>query len=95
MKENGSLFSRTVYKADILGRQYESVYTQENATDIPETVGDSYPPIPDFEVFQEGVKNPLRKINPNKAYFPDSIPARILKEFVDEIDPTSTILNTQ
>lgn len=88
LKENGRLFSGTKYKADILGRQYESVYTHEDVTDIPEPAGDSYLPMLDFEVSQEGFKHLLREIKPNNAYGPESIPARILKELADKIAPS-------
>ena len=38
LKENGKLFSGVRDKADILGRKYESVYTHEDVSSIPESV---------------------------------------------------------
>ena len=90
LKENGRLFSGAKDKADILGRQYESVYTNEDVSNIPEPVGEPYPPMKELHVSVEGVTKLLRKVNPNKASGPDSIPARILKELADEIAGRST-----
>ena len=47
LKENGRLFSGAKDKADILGQQYESVYTHEDVSSIPEPVGEPYPPMND------------------------------------------------
>ena len=90
LKENGRLFSGAKDKADILGRQYESVYTHEDVSSIPEPVGEPFPPMKELQISDEGVTKLLREVNPNKASGPDSIPARILKELADEIAPLLT-----
>ena len=46
----------------------------------------------ELHVSVEGVTKLLRKVNPNKASGPDSIPARILKELADEIAPLLTTI---
>ena len=46
----------------------------------------------ELQISDEGVTKLLRKVNPNKASGPDSIPARILKELADEIAPLLTII---
>ena len=51
-----------------------------------------YPPMKELHVSVEGVTKLLRKVNPNKASGPDSIPARILKELADEIAPLLTTI---
>ena len=48
--------------------------------------------MPDIIVTEEGVAKLLRRINPNKACGPDMIPARILKEFADEISSSLTAI---
>ena len=90
LKENGKLFSGAKDKADILGRQYESVYTNEDVSNIP--VGEPYPPMKELHVSVEGVTKLLQNVNPNKASDPDSIHARILKELADEIAPLLTTI---
>ena len=92
LKENGRLFSRAKDKADILGRQYESVYTHKDVSSIPEPVREPYPPMKELQISDEGVTKLLRKVNPNKAKGPDSILARILKELADESAPLLTII---
>ena len=92
LKENGRLFSRAKDKADILGRQYESVYTHEDVSSIPKPVGEPFPPMKELQISDEVVTKLLRKVNPNKASSPDSILVRILKELADEIAPLLTII---
>ena len=46
----------------------------------------------ELHVSFESVTKLLRKVNPNKASGPDSIPARILKELADEIAPLLTTI---
>ena len=77
-------------KSNILNRQYESTFTQEDETNIPQPEGCPYPPMPDIEIGRDGVLKPLKKINPNKASGPDMIPARILKDLAEELAPFLT-----
>ena len=91
LKEHVSLFSGAKDKEDILGRKYESVYTQEDVSSIPETAGEPYPQMKEI-VISTGAAKLLRTVNPNRASGPDSIPARILKELADEIAPLLTTI---
>ena len=45
----------------------------------------------DIQIHQNGVTNLLKKLNPSKATGPDKIPARLLKEFAEEISPGLTM----
>ncbi|MCG7866607.1 MAG: reverse transcriptase family protein, partial [Candidatus Thiodiazotropha taylori] len=92
LKENGRLFSASKDKADILARQYESVGTHEDVTDIPDVAGQPFPSMDHITCTVEGTTKLLKKINPNKACGPDSIPARILKELADELAPLLTAI---
>ena len=47
--------------------------------------GHAHPPMPDIEISREGVMKLLKKINPNKASGPDTIPAHILKDLAEEL----------
>ena len=74
-------------KANILNRQYESVFTKEESSNIPTPDGTPFPSMPDISVQTDGVLKLLRKVNPNKACGPDMIPARVLKQHADAIAP--------
>ena len=79
LKDQGKMHADPVDKANILNRQYESVFTK-------------YPEMPNITISQEGVQRLLKKINPHKASGPDMIPARILKDFSDVIAPVLTVI---
>ena len=82
-----------VDKANILNRQYESVFTkEEEEEDTPVLQGNPYPEMPSITFSQEGVQKLLKKINPHKASGPDMIPARILKDLSDVIAPVLTVI---
>ena len=95
LKDNGRLFNTARDKADILSRQYQSVYTKEDQNcPVPEPEGTPYPSMDDFTVTIEGVEKLLHKSNPSKASGPDMIPARLLKECSTDLAPIlATIFN--
>ena len=95
LKEHVRLFSGAKDKEDILGRKYESVYTQEDVSSIPEPAGEPYPQMKEIDISTEGAAKLFRTVNPNRASGPDSIPARILKELADEIAPLLTNILTK
>ena len=95
LKDSGRLFNAPKDKAEILSRQYQSVYTQEDQdSPVPEPEGVPYPCMKDFTVTEEGVEKLLHKSNPHKASGPDMIPARLLKECSKDLAPLlATIFN--
>ena len=78
-------------KADILNRQYEPVFTNEDITNITTPAGTSYPSMPNIKV-KEGVKKLLQKTNLNKACGLDLITSRILKDLSSELAPFLTVI---
>ena len=91
LKDNGRLFNSSKDKADILNRQYQSVFTQEDPdSSIPDPDSKPFPAMKDISVTEEGVKKLLQKANPRKASGPDMIPARFLKECADRRSSTNT-----
>ena len=92
LKENGKMHADPKDKANILNRQYESTFTREDTSNIPQPREEPCSPMPDIIVTEEGVAKLLRRINPNKACEPDMIPATILKELADEISPSLTAI---
>ena len=80
-------------KADILNRQYQSVFTHEDPNiPVPDPDGDPYPDMQQITVTDEGVRKLLQKSNPRKASGPDMVPARFLKECSEELSPILTII---
>ena len=93
LKDNGRLFNSSKDKADILNRQYQSVFTQEDPdSSIPDPDGNPFPAMKDISVTEEGVKKLLQKANPRKASGPDMIPARFLKECAEDLAPILVII---
>ena len=90
LKENGKMHADPKDKANILNRQYESTFTREDTSNIPQQRGEPCSTMPDIIVTEEGVAKLLRKINPNKACGPDMIPVRIFKELAEEISSSLT-----
>ena len=90
LKDNGHLFNAPRDKAEILSRQYQSVYTQDSP--VPEPEGVPYLRMEDFSVTMEGVKKLLHRSNPGKASGPDLIPARLLKECSKDLAPILTTI---
>ena len=79
LKDNGLLHSDARSKANILNRQYHSVFSQEDIDNIPEPDVPDYPAMPEIHVSEEGVYKLLSDLNVNKASGPDLIPSKILK----------------
>ena len=93
LKDNGRLFNASKDKADILNRQYQSVFTQEDPdTQVPDPDGKPYPDMNNIYVSEDGVRKLLQKSNPRKATGPDMIPARLLKECAEELAPILAII---
>ena len=91
LRENGKLYAAPKEKANILNKQYQSVFTVEDKSNIPTPTGKPYPDMCDIVVTEEGVLRLLQKVNPHKACGPDELPARILKECAYELAPILTL----
>jgi len=87
IRSEGKLYSDPKSKAQILNTFFQSVFTRENTSNIPEPSGPSYPSLLDVKVTVDGVRTLLCKLNPRKACGPDQIPNRVLKEAASEIAP--------
>ena len=82
-------------KAEILNRQFKSVFTQEDKSNIPKLPGPHYTPIANLDITTTGVDRLLAKLDPNKASGPDNISCRILKELAVELAPALTAIFNQ
>ena len=74
-------------KAEILGDHFESVFTDENVTNISELPNSNIPDMPSFDIDACGIEKLLKNINVKKASGPDEISSWILKEAASEIAP--------
>ena len=93
LKEKGQVHSDPVKKATLLAQQFRSVFTVDDDTSADTFLhGPSYPPIPDIDFSEVGVKKLLKGVDPKKASGPDQIPCRLLHELHEELAPVFTQL---
>ena len=92
LKDKGHLINNSKEKAQILIKQFSSVFTREKVETMPETHRKIQQAIPKLNITQEGVGKLLRNINPSKASGPDNIPNRVLKQCADQLAPALTII---
>ena len=82
-------------KANILNKQYKSVFSHEDPDHaIPEPNEPEYPAMKDIRVTEEGVLKLLSDLVENKASGPDQIPAKILKTAEDHSPDASLLFST-
>ena len=95
LKENGNLVSDALGKADILSRQFSSVFTKITGGDVARLAGPNYPQIDPLTIRQKGVEKLLADLDPSKASGPDHIHCRFLKETAHELAPVFTCIFKQ
>ena len=74
-------------KAESLNKQFQSVFTSENLSHMPNCNGLSSSTVANITISVEGVQNLLESLDVTKAPGPDGIPIRILKLCTAEIAP--------
>ena len=82
-------------KAEALREQYDSVFTKENLTNLPDIPESPYGDIPDICFTARGIQSQLESIRPDKACGLEQIPARVLKETATELAPVLASLFQQ
>ena len=82
-------------KAESLNKQFQSVFTSENLSHMPDCNGLSSSTMPNIIISIEGVQNLLESLDVAKAPGPDGIPTRILKLCAAEIAPILTVIFVQ
>ena len=95
LKAGGRLFSDGLTKAELLSKQFSSVFTKEDKSNVDKLFGPYYPDINDLTINIEGVEKLLFGLNPSKASGPDEIPCRLLKELSHELAPVLTAIFSQ
>ena len=100
LKENGKLETDPVVKANILNRQFHSVFTERQSISRDEFINQTniqskrkdFDTVNDIDITVNGVKKLLDGLNPYKASGPDNIKPRLLKELSDVIAPILTTI---
>jgi len=93
LKHQGSIYTNSQDKAQLLADYFKSVFTQEDRSNIPALNDiDALPNIPQILVHIDGVAQLLSYIKMNKASGPDNLPAQFLQETTFEISPILTTI---
>ena len=87
LKSDGQLHPDGGKKAEILNKQFTSVFTSDEEDVNSETTleGPSIAPIDQIIVSEAGVAKMLRNLDKKKACGPDYLPCRLLKELAEEL----------
>ena len=83
LKKERYCYETSLDKAKILNDQFQSVFTIEPNSPLPNKGPTPHPTMPDINISLEGVYNLLLNINTHKACGPDQIHERVLKETAD------------
>ena len=92
LRNEGEIHSAAPEKAEILNKQFTSVFTHEPPGPLPDKGPSPHPTMPDICISKEGIQKMLHNIKPNKAAGPDSLPAAVLQELSHEIAPILEII---
>ncbi|KAK3087114.1 hypothetical protein FSP39_001879 [Pinctada imbricata] len=95
LKNDGILVTDTTEKANILNHQFQSVFTHETDTDIPNKGTSPHPKMSQITINNSGILKLLASINPHKASGPDKINGRVLKELKEHVAPILTFIFTK
>ena len=97
LKHQGKLYSDSQEKAEILNKQFKSVFTKDKDDIYADykPIGPSYKPINPLKIETPGILKLLKGLKTNKASGPDNLTSRILKELAEELAPCLTIIFNQ
>ena len=88
LQSDGNPVTDSLGKAELLNKQFKSVFTNEPAGDLPNKGPSPYPNMPDITIITSlGIENLLNGLKTHKESGPDAISATILKETSDIIIP--------
>ena len=73
LRSNGSLYTDSSSKSEILNKQLKSVFTPPSLDETPKLPGQPFPPIKDLSITEHCVYKLIDAINTSKFYGPDGI----------------------
>ena len=95
LKSKGKLYSHPLDKAELLNKQFQSVFISSDevsrevfvhSCQMPSSE-DDFPVMEDINITESGIRKLLMKLNPSKSPGPDSLAPRVLKELADDTAP--------
>ena len=84
-KDKNSIVNQNVEKAEVLQKQFCSVFTNEGEEQLPEFQMRCNAKIGNFEVTEETVRKKLKALNITKSAGPDGVHPRVLRECADTL----------
>ena len=95
LKSEGTVAESAESKANLLNKQFVSVFTKEDLTNIPDKGQSPFRPMNDIIINENGVKKCIERLNEKKASGPDKIPIKVLKQCSTELAPILTSIFQQ
>ena len=92
LEYRGSTFTDSLFKANVLAKYFSSVFTNEDAANVPVIEGDPLPEISPIHIHADGVAQLLLNLKVHKATGPDNFPSYFLKEVANKIALTLTLI---
>ena len=82
-------------KADLLQKQFLSVFTKESADNVPQLSPRTMLSITELSILEKDVLSKLQSINPYKSCGPDGVHSRLLRELAVQITgPVTALFNS-
>ena len=95
LKSDGSIAETAENKANMLNKQFISVFTKEDLSNIPDKGQSPYVPMNEIIINENGVRKCIERLNEKKACGPDKIPIKVLKQCGNELAPILTCIFKQ
>ena len=95
LKKDRKLYSHPLDKAELLNKQFQSVFTRSDEVSREEfnhscrmsSSEDYFPVMDDINITENGIRKLLKDLDPRKSPGPDNIGPRVLNELADDIAP--------
>ena len=95
LKSEGTIAESAESKANLLNKQFVSVFTKEDLTNIPDKGQSPFRLMNDIIINENGVKKCIERLNEKKASGPDKTPIKVLKQCSTELAPILTSIFQQ
>ena len=92
LKLNDLVVTDGIDKAEVLNSYFQSVFTHELDTELPDKGPSPYPSMSNIDITTQGTAKLLNGLNIHKASGPDLISTRFLKETADVIAPLLQVI---